>query len=58
MFILLMYHLLHYQCDTKLEKQNNKFQRIIAMADGMDDINGASGNSNETTGDTIEEGAV
>jgi hypothetical protein len=30
----------------------------VAMADDIGDINGVSGNSNKTTGDTIEEGAV
>jgi hypothetical protein len=30
----------------------------VVIADGIGDITGASGNGNETTGDTIEEGAV
>ena len=30
----------------------------VVMTDGIGDITGASGNRNETTGDTIEEGAV
>ncbi len=30
----------------------------VVMADGIGDITGASGNGNETTGDTIEEGVV
>ena len=30
----------------------------VAMADDIGDINRASGKGNETTGDTIEEGAV
>jgi hypothetical protein len=30
----------------------------VVIADGTGDITGASGNENETTGDTIEEGAV
>ena len=30
----------------------------VVMADGIDDITGASGNRNKTTGYTIEEGAV
>jgi hypothetical protein len=31
---------------------------VVVMADGIGDITGALGNGNETTGDTIEEGAV
>ena len=58
MFNVLMYHLLHYQCDTKLEKQKIEFQRTVVMVDDMDDIMGASGNRNETTGDTIVEEEV
>ena len=57
MFNVLMYHLI-YQCDTKLEKQKNEFQRTVTMADGMDDIVGALGTGNETTEGTIDEGAV
>ena len=30
----------------------------VVMADGIGDITGATGNRNESTGDTIEEGAV
>ena len=54
MFNVLMYHLLHYLCDTKLEKHKIEFQRTVAMADGMDDIIGAFGTGNETTGGTID----
>ena len=39
-------------------KQKINFQRTVAMADGMDDIIGALGTGNETTGGTIDKGAV
>ena len=42
----------------RLREANEADRNQVVMADDMDDIMGASGNGNESTGDTIEEGAV
>ena len=42
----------------RLREANGTDGNQVVMADYMDDIMGASGNGNESTGDTIEEGVV
>ena len=42
----------------ELREANGAERNQVAMADGMDDIIGALGAWNETTGGTIDKGAV
>ena len=42
----------------ELREANGAERNQVAMADGMDDIIGALGTGNETTGDAIDKGEV